>query len=87
MQRRIAAYEIEVRRAGAVGAIIDAVTTESAYEETFCNTFVTELNLSGWGWRVRAIAAGGQIGPWSERRVFTFEPCRLSHGASCHASP
>src|SRR5262245_50582268 len=53
---------------------------------TLCATYVADANLQGWEWQVRAHDVTGNVGEWSERGTFRFEPCRID-GRRCVALP
>ncbi len=64
---------------------LDGATTTS-FSNLSCNTFVIDNNLSGWHWQVNAIGNGKQVLVTSERRAFSFGPCRLANGSPCNAT-
>jgi hypothetical protein len=52
-----------------------------------CNSFVTDDNLKGWTWEVKAFdAADTQVGV-SETRSYRFESCRIKGNVRCSAPP
>lgn len=84
----VAGYELFVKQQGADLPLINNQFVEGS-EFTFlaCNDFVTDGNLQGWEWRVRARDSEGRVGDYSPTQTFEFEPCRLSEGEVCNAPP
>ena len=64
---------------------VDGATT-TTFTELGCNTFVIDNNLSAWHWQVNAVGSGKNVLGTSERRPFTFGPCRLANGTPCNAN-
>ena len=70
--------------------LYDRTVPTSAFAESECNSYVDDLFLDGWSWRVGAVMPlgnGVRDTLWSESRVNGFEPCRLADGRPCHPEP
>ena|ERR1035437_3834229 len=85
MPSGVVSYELHATKADAPIPIIDTFVTTTDYTDTACNDFVTDVNLQGWQWRVRAQDAAGQFTDWTPWTTFQFSPCRLSDGTVCRA--
>lgn len=67
-----ATYHIRVWKNPAIPFINDMNVTSSSYHFDKPTGFVTNNNLTGWRWRVRA-KVHGTWGPWSVARTFRVE--------------
>lgn len=75
------AYRLEMQHQNASVPILNEVVRGKTYEFRACSK-VAGFD-DGWQWRVRAIAADGHEGNWSEPRFLNFLPCRLNDGYGC----
>ena len=83
----IAGYELYVKQTNASIPVVNTFVSNSQYTLVNCNSYVADINLQGWEWRVRARDCEGHLGPWSGTGVFQFAPCRLADGKPCSPSP
>ena len=70
--------------------LFDRTVPTSDFTEAECNSYVDDIYLDGWTWRVAAVMPlvnGVRDTLWSETRVNGFEPCRLADGRPCHPEP
>lgn len=65
-------YQLYVKKDTANIPVIDTVTTSSSYHHIRTGSYITNSNLCGWTWKVRA-QVNGQWGEWSETRDFVVE--------------
>jgi len=77
-------YTLTVQHAGALPDTFDGLKTTS-FDDLECGSFVVDQNLSNWTWQVSVINAKGEVRGTSEKRPFSFAPCRLSSGLACNA--
>jgi hypothetical protein len=70
-------YEIVVLGSSAAFPLVRARTRTSDYTFPSKPGYVSESNLLGWTWRVRAQHANGTWGPWSKSRRFNVSPRNL----------
>jgi hypothetical protein len=81
-----AEYRIVYVHAGHL-PLYDRTVPTSDFAESECGSYVDDLYLDGWSWRVAAlmpVVNGARDTLWSESRVNGFEPCRLVDGRPCH---
>lgn len=78
----IAEYEIIVQHQGSTYPVVSTSTTESRYSRIVCG-YVIDRNLTDWRWKVRAQAASGEWGEWTNDRRFDLAPCRKADGSMC----
>ena len=83
----VVGYELFVKKDTATLPIVSTLVGSSEFAHTSCNSFVTDGNLEGWEWRVRAQDALGTFSDWSAAGLFQFAPCRLADGTPCFAGP
>ena len=79
-------YRIVYVHAGHI-PLYDRTVSTSEFAEAECNSYVDDLFLDGWSWRVAAVMPvvnGVRDTLWSETRFNGFEPCRLADGRRCH---
>jgi hypothetical protein len=82
----VAGYELFATKQGAPLPLIDNEFVEgSQFTFVACNGFVTDEDLQGWEWRVRARDSEGRVGDYSPTRTFEFDPCRVAEGVACTA--
>ena len=80
----ILGYDLFAKRDSATIPIVDTfVAGSSEFLHQSCNAFVTDSNLTGWEWRVRARDGLGNLSEWTPLASFVFEACRLAGGAAC----
>ena len=79
----VVGYELFAKKDTALNPIVSTFVSISQFTSTSCNSFVTDGNLEGWEWRVRAQDTLGNFSDWSTTRLFQFAPCRLADGTRC----
>jgi hypothetical protein len=79
------AYKVTIQHAGSVPDTFGPMRTTSL-NDVECNSFVLDQNLSNWTWQVSLINPfTGKVLGTSEKRPFSFAPCRLAGGQACSA--
>jgi hypothetical protein len=82
-------YFVRLQRTGSLYPVIHDVIGSSELESVHCQSFVLDRNLTGWVWRVAAVANGDDTlhtdTLWSETRTYEFLPCRLTGDVHCYA--
>ena len=82
---QVAGYELFVKKNTAQFPLLDITVPSPVYTLTLCNAFVSDGNLEGWQWMVRAVDFDGRRGDWSAPINFGFKACRLQDGTPCFA--
>jgi hypothetical protein len=70
----ISGYHLVVKKSSASIALVDVFVDGLSYTANKCG-YVIASNIEGWEWEVQATGSGGQLGPFSETRIFAFAPC------------
>jgi hypothetical protein len=87
--RGIAGYEVVAKHVSAARPVVDTFFPSPGGSTTLtwtsCRSFVTDSNLDGWEWRVRARDTAGSVSDWSDPGTFRFEPCRIGLRQPCAA--
>jgi hypothetical protein len=82
-------YFVRLQRTGSIYPVIHEAIGSSEIETTRCASFVIDRNLTGWVWRVAAVANGTDSlhadTLWSETRNYEFLPCRIAEDVPCYA--
>jgi hypothetical protein len=81
----ISGYNLYAIHEGSALAIFNTFVSGTSYTYTSCNSFVADINVTGWHWQVQAVYSGGGNSAWSPLASFRFAPCRLSDGTPCYA--
>lgn len=66
-------YEIVVLGPSAMFPLFHVTTTKSEFVAPIREGYISDLNLEGWSWRVRAQYSGSSRGPWTTARRFNVE--------------
>ncbi|MFQ5814487.1 MAG: hypothetical protein ACE5I2_15015 [Anaerolineae bacterium] len=83
----IAGYEIVVEKESTQFPLVDEFVTDSELTFSRCNVFITDQNLDGWQWRVRAKDKLENFSEWTPFGKFRFGQCRISLLLPCSAPP
>jgi len=81
---KIEGYTVFAEHEGATFPLVNTFVPDSQFVFKRCNSFVSDPNLEGWRWRVRARDVSGTWGEWSPFASFSFEACRID-GSACSA--
>jgi hypothetical protein len=84
---RAVRYEIVFEREHSTAPVFHAVVDGTRATFTSCHTYVIDINLDRWQWRVRGLDAQGRGGPWSAPGPLRFGPCRQPDGRQCGGDP
>jgi hypothetical protein len=76
-------YEVHSSKVGAPIPIVDTAVRGTSYSYVSCDSYVADINVDNWEWKVRAVDAGGAVGPWSAAVPFHFGVCRVGR-SYCH---
>lgn len=71
-------YDIELQHNMAAFPALSTNTPDSEYQYVECSGFITDTNLIGWEWRVRAVDVDSMIGPWSAPQPIQFSKVNVS---------
>jgi len=69
-------YDLVAAKIGAARPIVDTALRGTSFAYVSCDSYVADINLDNWEWKVRAVDVNGATSAWSVV-PFRFLPCRV----------